>query len=299
MRTKILITGGAGFIGNRLVRKLQGTHEVFAVARTLPNMPSDGVNWIEQDLTQTLDYARLPPRVDVVIHLAQSRFYKDFPEHAGDIYNVNVASTFQFLEYARNAGAAQFIFTSTGGLYGYSRNKFVESDPVKVSDFYFTSKYSAELLVNEYQQFFSATILRLFFVYGAGQTPTMLIPRLVRTVLNGGPVLLHGDNGILINPIYVGDVVDVVGAALKLGGNNVMNVGGAEILSLRRVAEIIGQRLNRQPHFQHAEHESGNVVADITRMCELTGSPRTSFSEGIAEVCEEMQNSKVKKGTIA
>ncbi|HKP37800.1 MAG TPA: NAD(P)-dependent oxidoreductase [Pyrinomonadaceae bacterium] len=287
---KVLVTGANGFIGKHLVRRLQDHHEVFAVVRSHSDQDTrENVSWIEQDLAQPLNHSQLPPRVDVIIHLAQSSFYKDFPDRASDIYSVNIASTFELLEYARRAEASRFVFASTGGIYGYGREPFVETDPIKLLGFYFSSKYVAELMVKDYQQCFDTTILRLFFVYGAGQTPSMLIPRLIRSILTGDPITLNGNQGIRINPIYVKDAVNAIEAAVGLEGNHLINVAGAEVLSLREIGQAMGEQLNREPRFEYTERESGDAVADISRMVESLGSPHVPFREGLAEVCKEIE----------
>lgn len=288
---KILVTGATGFIGNHLVHKLQADHEVFAITRSRPPRDkSDKLIWIEQNLGQPLDYSRLPQSVDVVIHLAQSKFYKDFPEQAKDIFSVNVNSTFNLLEYARRVGAERFIFASTGGIYGYSYEKFVETDPVSPLNFYLSSKYIAELLIANYQQFFHTTVFRLFFVYGIGQPQTMLIPRLVHSVLLGKPVMLQGHEGIQINPVHVADVVSAFQTALELTGNNLINLGGPQVLSLRQICQMIGEQLKREPLFEiRGEPEPGHLIGDVTKARALVGGPQVSFFEGIIEVCSAVE----------
>jgi nucleoside-diphosphate-sugar epimerase len=287
---RVLVTGAAGFIGGHLIRSLRRGHEVFAVAKSRPRAADapEGVRWVEQDLSRPFDYSRLPESVDAVVHLAQSRFYKDFPARADDIYSVNVNGTFQLLEYARRAGAGHFICTSTGGLYGYSYEKFVETDPVSPLNFYFSSKYIAELLTGNYQQFFNTAVLRLFFVYGTGQARTMLVPRLVRSVLSGEPVFLQGEQGMRTNPLYVGDAINALERALTLEGHHLINVGGPQVLSLREIGQIIGEHLGRAPSFVVGDgREPGNLIGDVTKMSALLGEPRVAFSEGVAEVCRE------------
>lgn len=286
---RILVTGAAGFVGGHLVRRLGRGHEVFALAKSgQPRGRTDGVSWVEQNLAEPLDYARLPRPVDVVIHLAQSRFYKDFPGQARDIFAVNVGGTFNLLEYAMTVGAARFILASTGGVYGYSYEKFVETDPVSPLNFYLSSKHIAELLVGNYQQFFDTTVLRLFFVYGAGQKPVMLIPRLVRSVLAGRPVTLQGHEGIHLNPVHVSDVVGALERALKLEGNHLINVAGPQVLSLREICRVIGTQVGREPVFTTLDDQkSGYLIGDITKMKELLGGPRVPFHEGVLEVCRE------------
>jgi UDP-glucose 4-epimerase len=288
---RILVTGAAGFIGGHLVQRLRRGHEVFALTKSEPPQGrADGLSWVEQNLTEPLDYARLPRAVDVVIHLAQSRFYKDFPEQARDIFAVNVDGTFNLLEYARRVGAGRFILASTGGVYGYSYEKFVETDPVSPLNFYFSSKYIAELLAGNYQQFFDTTVFRLFFAYGAGQKPAMLIPRLVRSVLEGRPVTLQGSEGIHLNPVYVGDVVGAFERALGLGGHHLINVGGPQDLSLREICNLIGAQVGREPVFTTLDDEkAGYLIGDTTKMEELLGGPRVRFEEGVREVCREAE----------
>lgn len=293
---KILITGAAGFIGRRLVDRLQMEHEVTALARNATNSSSTReVRWIGQDLTQPLNMSSMPTRVDVVIHLAQSRFYKDFPGKAEDIFKVNVEAAFRLLEYSRKAGARRFIFASTGGVYGHGHEGFSETDPVRPSNFYLSSKYITELLLANYQTFFDTLIFRLFFVYGTGQSPSMLIPRLIRSVIMGTPITLQGPDGILINPIYISDVIDALCRSLELEGNHLINLAGPQVLSLREISNVIGDKIGRAPLFTLTrESEPYHLMGDITKMKELLGPPQVTFSEGIAVVCSEMEQAAAK-----
>jgi UDP-glucose 4-epimerase len=102
---RILVTGAAGFIGRRLVQNLTRQHEVFGLSRR----PSSPAQSIQMDLSVGVDTAALPQRIDVVVHLAQSEYFREFPERADHIFAVNVESTFRLLEYARRAGASRFV----------------------------------------------------------------------------------------------------------------------------------------------------------------------------------------------
>lgn len=287
---KVLVTGANGFIGQHLVRRLGDHHEVFAVVRSRSDQSQrQNVSWIEQDLTQPLNNSQLPQRVDVIIHLAQSSFYKDFPGRASDIYGVNIASTFELLEYARKAEARRFVFASTGGVYGYGREPFVETDPIKLLGFYFSSKYVAELMIRDYQQFFDTIIARPFFVYGPGQKPGMFIPRLARKIAQGEPIMLYGAEGIDLNPIYMEDAVKAFEAASGLEGHHLINIAGVQVLSLREISTTMGEHLSRQPVFEHTDAGEGHIVGDISKMKNLLGCPQIAFREGVLEVCREVQ----------
>src|SRR4051812_17570185 len=116
----ILITGAAGFVGSHLLAQLSGQHKLYAIARKVSAFHHPSTDWIEHDLTLPLDWNKFPKQVDVVFHLAQSRHYREFPEQVADIFDVNVRSTVELLDYARKVGATRFIYASSGGIYGHN-----------------------------------------------------------------------------------------------------------------------------------------------------------------------------------
>jgi UDP-glucose 4-epimerase len=283
---RILLTGATGFIGRRLLPVLAERHEVVALARTPPPAAASeaGVRWVRQDLAADLDEAALPEAVDAVVHLAQSRHYKEFPERAEDIFAVNVHGTFRLLEYARRAGAARFLFTSTGGVYGHGSEHMEESDPVSPIDFYLRSKYAAELLVANYEGLLTTVVFRLFFVYGPGQE-RMLIPTLRARVAAGEEVRIHGDPGVRINPIHVDDAVRVFEPALALARGSTFNVAGDEAVTLTELVELLGAATGRAPQVSHdlASAPAGDLLGDNARMREQLGIvPRVGLREGLA-----------------
>ncbi len=287
---RILITGATGFVGSYLARTLQLRHEIFALARKrpTPDFPTQA-HWIEQDLTQPLDYSCLPDQVEAVIHLAQSKFYRQFPEQAQDIFAVNVHSTFQLLEYARCVGVECFIFASTGGIYGYSYEKFVETDPVNPLNFYLSSKYTAELLIANYQPFFRTIVLRFFFVYGPGQRG-MLIPNLLDKVQHGQIITIEGKPGLRINPIYVEDAVQVFEPALHLPTSALFNVAGEEVVTLTDLVKLIEQVSAKKASIQYTEfNPNGDLIGDNRRMKEILGIQlQTSLPKGLREVYSDL-----------
>ena len=104
----------------------------------------EGAQNIIIDLSRPWEFSKLPPFIDVVIHLAQSNHFKDFPSYASDIFNVNVSSSVYLLEYARSANAKLFVYTSTGGVYGHSNKPFYEYQATQLTlpnNFYFRSKW--------------------------------------------------------------------------------------------------------------------------------------------------------------
>jgi UDP-glucose 4-epimerase len=286
---RILITGATGFLGSRLVARLRLDHEIWAVTRSEPDALA-GVHWIVQDLAANVWDAALPQEIGAIIHLAQSPLFRDFPESAAAIYAVAAGATMRLLDWSWRAGARHFILASTGGLYGSSERPVRESDPLPEMrsqlGLYFAAKRASELLVTQYAGEMHTAILRCFFVYGSGQAPQMLMPRLVDNIRSRHPVYLHGEDGIRINPIHVDDAVLAIERCLALDESRVFNIAGPEVATLREIALVIGRRVGETPVFTVDNTVTPNhLVADIQRMSSALGAPRIGIETGLAELC--------------
>lgn len=294
----VLVTGATGLLGFKLICLLAEKHDVTAIARKPPTGTGTGtrtgtaaaanVRWLVHDLARPMLPADLPARVDVVVHLAQSRRFREFPTGAPDIFAVNVAATAALLDWAVAAGASQFILASTGGVYGPSREPHHEDEPPAASppSFYAASKRAAEVLTTSYCSQFSVCVLRPFFIYGPGQDPGMLVPRLVERVRSGGTITLDGLDGMRFNPIHVSDAAAAVVAAIDHQSSSVVNIAGPEVISLRHAVSLIGACMGRPPHIEsRTDVEPVDVVGDTSRMTALLGAPRIRLADVLVELC--------------
>jgi nucleoside-diphosphate-sugar epimerase len=287
----IVVTGASGLIGMPAVRRLSQVHTVYALVRHPPAGPEmPNVAWVTCDLAHPWDSVGLPAHADVIIHLAQSRRFRDFPGAATDMFAVNVASTLHLLEYARQAGVRQFIYASSGGIYGSGPRPFAESDPPQGHDrlnFYLMTKAHAEELVNKYAAFFITTVLRPFFVYGPAQHRQMLMPRLIQSVRDGQSIRLAGPAGMRINPIYNLDFIEVLERCLRLQESCTLNVAGGEILSIRQIGEVIGAVVGKTARFIVDTEEGSDLIADIRQLERLLGyRPHVALHTGISHICQ-------------
>ena len=265
---RVLVTGATGFLGRHLLPELAERHEVVALARR----PVDGIETVVADLAGDFP---VPDGLDAVVHLAQSRRYREWPEGAADVYAVNVNATFRLL-----GRAERFVLASTGGVYAPSSDPLDEDAPLAPTGFYPRSKLAAELLAGPY----GAVILRPFFIYGPGQEG-MLIASLATRVQAGDEVVVQGDPGIRITPIHVSDAVRAVVAAVELGRPATVNVAGAEAIALTELVQLLAELDGRDPRIRHAEDAGGDLVADIRRMRQLLGvTPAVSLRDGLAGV---------------
>lgn len=278
-----VITGATGLIGAELTRALRGKYEVHCVSRNAPTQ--DDVRWHALDLASKKELSGLPARADTVIYLAQSEFFRDFPEHSEKIFQVNTGNLLTFLAYARDVRATAFLYASSGGVYGGGDAKMSEEVQIPARGdlgFYVATKLCSEILVQTFSQFFNVVILRFFFVYGPSQRDSMLIPRLIKRVRAGEPITLQGSDGIRITPTYVSDAVDATKRALGLKGSYIINVAGPEILTIRQIGTFIGNAVGREPLFT-VDHETAanDLAGDITRMRDLLCAPSIRFSQGL------------------
>lgn len=279
----LVISGASGLIGSELVEQLKPGWEVHAIARRAG--PARLAHWHELDLSAPCDFGALPDAPDAVVYLAQSEHFREFPERAEEIFQVNTANLLRSLEYARARGCRVFVYGSSGGVYGTGAATMSEQvDIVARGDlgFYLSSKLCGEILAQNYAPLMDVVILRYFFVYGPRQRTSMLVPRLIDKVREGEPVDLQGEEGIRINPVHVADAARATAKALSLSGSHTINIGGPEVLTLRRLCTSIGAALGRDPVFRVDQSVSpGHLTADIRLMREMLAEPTISFTEGM------------------
>ena len=284
----LVLTGASGLLGRHLTKILAVDHQLHALVRRLPSDPVPGINYHEVDLGGDWSSAGLPQTgVDSVIHLAQSSHFREVPEKALDVFNVNVASTAKLLDYAWRAGATQFVHASSGGIYGTGDNAFHENSPITPPGnlgYYLGSKLCGEVLTQSYASQMQVAVLRFFFIYGAGQNRSMLIPRLVDSVREGKPITLTGRDGLRLNPVHVSDAAAAVKAVLASNESATFNVAGDETVSLREVCLKIEALVGRKAHFVESAGAAMDIVADISAMKSKLHKPIMRLDNGLKDL---------------
>jgi UDP-glucuronate 4-epimerase len=307
-RMRILITGGAGFIGYHVARRLLGLgHEIALVdnfnefydpalkRRNVEDLRAEGTAALfEADI---LDAAALSgaferTQPEAVIHLAAWAGVRPSIQKPALYAQVNVTGTVNVLELARRAGVQRFLFGSSSSVYGGStRIPFREDDPVdRPISPYAATKRAGELLCHTYARNFSMdiTCLRFFTVYGPRQRPEMAIRKFARLILDGDEVPVFGDGRSRRDYTYVDDIVDGVVAALRpLPGYEILNLGESRTVTLLELIALLEKALGRKAHLRFLPEEPGDMAvtyADISRARQLLGyQPRTAIEEGIGK----------------
>lgn len=288
MNQTVLITGINGLLGRHLTTSLLDRGcVIYGTTRGSIKAPKSYIHYLNIDLASDWSIENLPKQCDVVIHLAQSASFRDFPNSALDVFKVNIESTARLLDYARQAGVKKFIYASSGGVYGNGAQAFKENasivPPGKLG-FYLGSKACGEILVQSYASVFEIVVVRPFFIYGPGQNRSMLIPRLFDSVATGKPISLQGDNGIRINPIHVDDAASAVAAAIDLNESATFNIGGPEVLSIRDICEGMGRYSGVEPVFKNQPGEPNDLIADISAMRQKLAVPSHFLLDALDDV---------------
>jgi nucleoside-diphosphate-sugar epimerase len=278
---RILITGGTGFVGSTLgPRLIAAGHELFSVCRPGSSVAfGETVVWDAGSLAETSTF---PEAIDVVIHLAQSRSYRNFPADSREMFNVNIGMTMSLLQWAAQSTVKQFCLVSSGTVYEPFTGSLQEDAAVAPRGFLGASKLASEIIAWPFSGLFKLNILRLFFPYGPGQRDR-LIPDLIRRIRNGEAVQVTANGeGMRLVPTFVEDIADVFLASVESSWTGTVNVATPEALSIREIAELIGQGLGVQPKLEILERTSIDVLPDLDRLASRFDLRRfTRFEQGL------------------
>lgn len=280
---KVLIVGSKGFIGKYLFNhlKLLGA-DVYGIS-------SSDQNGIDVETGILSDEFSISPGTDAVVYLAQSPYYRQVPEKAAHLLNVNVVSAVKLAEIARKAKVKRFIYTSTGNVYAPSFQPLGETSPLNKDNWYSLSKICAEEALALFRHDMDITITRLFGVYGPGQTDK-LIPRLINTVLQGNKIFIERSknnicdlDGLKLSVIYIDDLVEIITQILKNSANHyLINLASPEIINLRQVANIIARSSQKTANIEVVDKiRYFDLIADITLLKQTVNPIFTPFNIGI------------------
>jgi len=279
---RILVTGGTGFVGSALVpRLIEAGHDVFCACRPGSRAPfGQTVGW---DVASPAGTARLPEAIDGIVHLAQSRSYRNFPADTREMFDVNVAATMSLLQWAAQTKVAKFCLVSSGTVYEPFGGPLQEDAAVSPNSFLGASKLASENIARPFSGLFGLSILRLFFPFGPNQKDR-LIPDLIRRVRTGEAIHVTSDGeGMRLAPTFVDDIAEVILTSLESSWTGTVNVASPEALSIRQIADAIGRQLGSAPKVEIFPRQPVSIVPNLDRLAERFDLRRfTRFEEGLA-----------------
>jgi UDP-glucuronate 4-epimerase len=303
---RVLVTGGAGFIGSHLVQHLAAAgHEIAVIddlndfyrpelkRRNLDEIAARGcIRFYECDICNAARVAEIfdETRPEIVFHLAARAGVRPSLEQPLLYEKVNVNGTMVLLEAARTRGVRKFVFASSSSIYGIAnRVPFSEEDTTALPiSPYAATKIAGEKICYTYSHLYGiqTVCLRFFTVYGPRQRPDLAIRKFTGMIDRGQPIPVFGDGSTGRDYTYIDDIVQGVIAAGELECSyEVFNLGNAHPVDLNTMIRTIEECLGQKARIERLPPQPGDVpitYADISKAERvLAYSPATSFSRGI------------------
>lgn len=266
----VLITGGAGFIGTHLVRRLSKSR---AHALTVldnyyrgferpENGPQPGVRYVQGDVRDATLMAKLASGMDVVFHLAAQSNVMGAVQDLEYSFSTNVAGTFNVLLAARRAAVKRVIFSSSREVYGeQQRLPVAEDSSLTPKNAYGVSKLAGEAYCRVFQSDgLPVTILRLANVYGPGDRDRV-IPRFIENALCGEKLILYGGDQV-IDFVWIGAVVEAMERLLEMESvREPVNIGSGIGTTVRELGQLVKDAIG----------SDSEIVTAPSRACETRG----------------------------
>ena len=305
---RLLVTGGAGFIGSNFVRRIvNGTYsgvsqltvlDKLTYAGTLKNLemlPADSFEFIKGDIANPGLISDLTKRHDAIVNFAAESHVDRSITGARDFIETNVLGVQNLLAASLHNKVSVFVQVSTDEVYGsISEGSWSEEYPLLPNSPYSASKASADLICRSYNRTFEMDIrvTRCSNNYGPHQFPEKVIPLFVTNLIDNGKVPLYG-NGLNVRDwLHVDDHCDGIYSVLSEGkSGNIYNIGGGRELTNRELTEIILRKFDRdESSIEYVTDRLGHDLRysvsheKITR--ELGYKPKINFEDGIEETIE-------------
>jgi UDP-glucuronate 4-epimerase len=302
---RILVTGGAGFIGSHLAEHLLAAGHTVVILDDFndfydPQIKRANISGFAKDVTvhhvDLRDSASVRnlfhrEKFEVIAHLAARAGVRPSIQHPQLYYDTNVTGTLHLLEAARVTGAQRFIFASSSSVYGASKTVPFSEDQhlIQTLSPYAATKIAGEFLCSTYSHLYQLRVvaLRYFTVYGPRQRPDLAIHQFTRRIQAGQPIEQFGDGSTRRDYTYVDDVIQGTLAALHYEGPlfDIFNLGESETIQLKDLIAAIENALGKKAKINQLPEQPGDMpltCADISKARRLLGyDPTTKFSEGL------------------
>lgn len=293
-RSRVLVTGGSGFIGRRVVRALLAAGDEVTSADKRP-FPDDQVRSVAGDLCDPdVVTEALQPGTDAVIHLAAVTSVVQSMSDPVGTYRLNVEVTANLLERARQLGVRSFLLASTNAVTGnVGQATITETVPLRPMTPYGATKAAGEMLLSAYVASYGlqGAALRFSNVYGPGmESKDSFIPRLMRAARDGTGVQVRGDGTMLRDVVHVDDVVSGLLLAWRSGHNGPLILGSGYSVTVNEMVEAARAVTGAAIPVEYVPVGPGEmpaVVIDISAARALGYQPSNDLKAGMATVWPE------------
>jgi UDP-glucose 4-epimerase len=301
--SRILVTGGLGFVGTHLVNMLLRLNKEGVIVDNnltlLRTAVPQNMTLVQADIRHSSQLPDAMQGAELVFHVAGNSSGTLSVTHPRFDFETNALGTFNVVEAAFAAGVRRLVYISSASVYG--RPQFFpihEQHPTQPFIPYGTSKLTGELICLSFFQAygFPIVIARPFCVYGPGENPKLAlveVTRYLRWHLNQQPMQIVGDMHRKTRDfIHISDLIQaLLLIADKANAGEIFNVGTGEETSLRELTEVIGSVTGRMPvihEISDLTDDTYRLVADIAKVRSLGYTPKTLLFEGIKQLAAEL-----------
>lgn len=298
---KILVTGGAGFIGSHVAKLLLDQNHEVTILDNLSNSKEGDIDkratFHRVDINDQESLEKILPSHDAVIHMASLIEVGESVKNPVEFTQNNIVGTVKLLEAMRKTNVKKMIFSSSACVYGTpQKTPITETDPLgKQENPYGLTKVSMEQFCMLYQKLFGfdVTILRYFNPYGPGENhipETHAIPNLIKAALEKRPIPLYWKGEQIRDFIYIEDLALAHILPLSQSGLHIYNVGtqtGSKIIDVvKKIFEILGYEVSIEDKGER-KGDVQELVASYEKIKnELGWEPKTSIDEGLKKTIE-------------
>ena len=303
--TRVLVTGGAGFIPSNFIRHLLANtpYEVISLdaltyAGNVENladvMSHERLSFVHGDIRDAALVRDVASEVDVIVNAAaESHVEKSILEGASEFVRTNVEGTQILLDAIREAPVERFILISSSEVYGTAeRDPMDEEHPLNPRSPYAATKCGADRLAYSYWVTYELpiVIVRPFNNYGPRQHPEKVIPRFITQALEDRPLTIHGDGHASRDWLYVDDDAEAIEAIIETPlervAGEVLNVATGIDIPVERIAELVlevlGKPLSLKEHVPERPGQVDRHIGSTDKLERLSGwRARTSFEDGL------------------
>jgi UDP-glucuronate 4-epimerase len=307
---RILVTGGAGFIGSHLAERLLAVGHTVVILDDFndfydPRIKQANIAGFAKDVTvhhvDLRDSASVRnlfhrEKFEAIAHLAARAGVRPSIQYPQLYYDTNVTGTLHLLEAARVTGAERFIFASSSSVYGASKTVPFSEDQhlTQTLSPYAATKIAGEFLCSTYSQLYQLRVvgLRYFTVYGPRQRPDLAIHQFTRRIYAGQPIEQFGDGTTRRDYTYIDDIVQGTMAAVQYQGPlfDIFNLGESETIQLKDLIVAIENALGKKAKINQLPEQPGDMpltCADISKARRLLGyNPTTQLGQGLPRFIE-------------
>jgi UDP-glucuronate 4-epimerase len=315
---KVLVTGGAGFIGSHLVERLLTDGNKVAILDDFndfydPKIKRTNIAVFASDVAvHDVDFRDAEKvanvfrneKFDAVFHVGARAGVRPSIQQPQLYYDTNVAGTLHLLEAARSSGTERFIFASSSSVYGAAKKvPFSEDEHLtQTLSPYAATKIAGEFLCSTYSHLYKIRVvaLRYFTVYGARQRPDLAIHQFTRRIHAGEPIDQFGDGTTRRDYTYIDDIIQGTTAALNYDGPgfDVFNLGESDTIQLKDLVAAIENALGKKAKVNRLPEQPGDMpltCADISKARKLLGyNPKTKFGDGLPRFVDWFLKSRTR-----